>query len=229
MDNLLNIKGLFILFLGLFAFTSATNAPDKTGKVTGKKEIMIKKINEMNDRFMQYRSKTSQIYMEQGWNSKEMADNEVLMRESDATNYQEAKALFNNYGLPVNSLVGEELAHKYWLIVLNCNDDSWFQTGVLKAMYLAMEENDISTSDYAFLADRIRINRGKTQIYGTQIKYNEKASSYEPYEIRDEKNVDQRRVLMGLAPIKKYMQEVNQKYQKKAKRMIEPRKVNKRI
>ena len=196
---------------------------------TDKRAIMTKKIKEMNERYHRYRAKSSEIYKEKGWNSQEMADNDVKIKADDKTNCMEARSLFYDYGLPTISKVGEELAHQFWLIVVQCNEDEAFQQSVLRQMYDAMGEGDYSTKDYAYLTDRVRVNRGKEQIYGTQVKYNEQKKTYEPYDLKDVNSVDQRRLMMGLEPMKKYINKMNLKYEASPKRNSAPKRLNRKV
>jgi hypothetical protein len=46
--------------------------------------------------------------------------------------------------------------------------------------------------------------QGKKQIYGSQLKTNEKTGKYEFYPIEDEPNVNKRRVAIGLEPLEEY-------------------------
>lgn len=248
MNNLTLFNGIVFLFLG-FVTTSLIDTSHSTAPSTqtttlsasstevskihkkqeqneNKKDVMIKKINEMYERYNLYRAKTSEIFKKKGWNSNEMIENDERIKNADATNHTAAKEFFSNYGLPTNSVVGEELAHRFWLIVLECDSDQDFQTRVLKQMYTAMETSDISTADYAYLTDRVRINRRATQIYGTQIRYNEARQTYEPYDLKNPETVDQRRVLMGLEPMETYIRKMNLKYNGSVKRNRSGRRLN---
>ncbi len=209
-------------------FAEASAKTDQSGSDTDKIEIMKSKITEMYSRYSQYRTESASVYISQGWDKSNALDNEQLVKGVDAINLREAKDLFNNYRLPTNSKVGAENAHKFWLVVLNSNEDTEFQTQILKAMHEELEENDISTADYAFLADRIRVNQGKAQIYGTQVEYNEITERFEPFALRKPESVDQRRVIMGLERIQSYINEVNSKFKKPVKRKVEVRRSDKR-
>ncbi len=250
MNNLTILNGLLVFIFGFFSTNFSVNdttsaiatqnnlstaitmeAPanaDLPSSNTDKIAIMKSKIGEMFSRYSQYRTKSASAYISQGWDKSNATDNEQLMKELDALNLQDAKDLFNNYRLPTISKVGQENAHKFWLVVLSANDDVAFQTQILKAMHEELEENDVSTVDYAFLADRISINSGRAQLYGTQVQYNDITERFEPFDLRKPETVDQRRVIMGLERIQTYINEVNSKFSKPVKRKIEVRRSDRR-
>jgi len=251
MNNLTILNGFLILIFGFFStnfsinentaalatqnslntttFTEETTESDISfTDDTDKRQIMMDKITEMYSRYTQYRTKSTSEYISQGWDKSNAVDNEELVKAADVINLREAKDLFNNYRLPTISKVGAENAHKFWLIVLNSNNDVDFQTQILKAMHHELEEDDISTVDYAFLADRIRINQGSAQIYGTQVQYNDITERFEPFDLKKPESVDQRRVIMGLERIQTYINEVNSKFNKPVKRKLEIRRSDRR-
>ncbi|HKC85737.1 MAG TPA: DUF6624 domain-containing protein, partial [Blastocatellia bacterium] len=51
----------------------------------------------------------------------------------------------------------------------------------------------------------ILTREGKKQIYGTQLRLNQKTQVMELYPIEDEENVDARRAKVGLAPLAQYL------------------------
>jgi len=233
------LNGILLLIFGFFSTTffnsDSTSAPatqnalnsttftevpaiaEQPVEDTDKKVIMTNKITEMYNRYKQYRTESASVYMSQGWTKGEAVENQELMA-ADAVNLREAEALVDHYRLPTISKVGAENAHKFWLMVMQFNHDTEFQTRILKAMHEELEENDVSTADYAFLTDRIRVNQGRAQLYGTQVFYNEMTEQFEPFDLKKPDSVDQRRVIMGLERINSYIKEVNSKFSKPAKR-----------
>ena len=54
------------------------------------------------------------------------------------------------------------------------------------------------------MTDRVEINKGKKQIYGTQVTYNSQGQAY-PKPLLDSVNVDKRRAEVGLEPLEQYL------------------------
>ena len=67
----------------------------------------------------------------------------------------------------------------------------------------AVRNGDLSKAQYATMKDRILMDDGKPQIYGTQIK------NGKLYKLDSPKTVNERRAEMGLKPIEEYLEQFN--------------------
>jgi len=179
---------------------------------------VINQITEMTERYNLHRKKTSDIYKKYGYDSKQMIANETLIYEDDLQNRAIAKAIFKKYGYPTFKMVGKEKAHEYWVIVQNCNMDVDFQLDVLKVTDKLIRINQVDPHDHAYLSDRVRINLGQKQIYGTQVEFNQSKKTYEPFELNDPVKVDERRKELNLESMAAYIQKMNDKYEGTLKR-----------
>ncbi len=63
---------------------------------------------------------------------------------------------------------------------------------------------------YALMMDRILIDRGQKQLYGTQMQPEKKEGKFIPFPIEDKPGVNQRRKKVGLKPLEDYVKEMNQ-------------------
>jgi translation initiation factor 6 (eIF-6) len=93
--------------------------------------------------------------------------------------------------------VGKEASHLAWLIVQHADHDVEFQEKCLKLMKQKLKEKKIDPIEVAYLTDRVRVNKGKKQIYGTQFYLN-KNGKLIPRPIYDKKNLDKRRKKLDL-------------------------------
>ncbi len=75
-----------------------------------------------------------------------------------------------------------------------------------------LKKGEIDASNVALLEDRILVREGKEQIYGTQLKTNERTGKLELSPIKDEENVDKRRQAVGLPPIAEYLKTFGLQY-----------------
>lgn len=66
--------------------------------------------------------------------------------------------------------------------------------------------------NYALLVDRVKINTGQKQIYGTQVDYNFKSAQAYPKKLADSINVNTRRKSVGLDPIEVYLNRMSKKH-----------------
>jgi hypothetical protein len=221
------IRSLFFNVLLFISFPMVLSAQQKEVSDNDNLEDLnpqlMEKISELTEGYNKYRSKATLIYNEYGYDSKQMLENEQLMAQTDEENRIAAKAIFEEYGFPSFKLVGKEKSHEYWIIVLNCDADVDFQLAVLKVMDKLIQKDDADANDYAYLSDRVRINLGMKQVYGTQLRFNETSQSYEPYELNMPEEVDQRRAELKLITLANYIQIVNKKSEGTLKRKQESR------
>jgi hypothetical protein len=126
------------------------------------------------------------------------------MAIADSMNMIKAKLIISKYGFPGFDLVGD-FSDDFWAIVQHCDDDVQFQQQVLNLLSKQVLIHNASGEKYALLQDRVLVNTGKKQLYGTQVRYNLKTKSAKPLPIADSTNVDNRRKAVGLSPLKDYL------------------------
>jgi len=100
------------------------------------------------------------------------------------------KQIVAKYGWPTNSMVGVEGALSAFLLAQHADADLEFQRRCLKLMQNA-PEGEVSKADIAYLTDRVLVNSGQKQLYGTQ--FHLENGKRVPRPIADEANLDQRR------------------------------------
>lgn len=145
--------------------------------------------------------------------------NEISLKEvnkkvvfTDSIIYFELKAIVKKYGFPNFDLVGTDGSHSFWLLMQHQDQYPDFQEEVLALMKTEMENGKASMTNYAYLLDRVRINTGKQQVYGTQMRLNNEQTSYEPNNLEDPTNVNERRKSVGLGTIEEYIETMNKRY-----------------
>ncbi|WP_141582208.1 DUF6624 domain-containing protein [Actinomadura sp. WMMA1423] len=106
------------------------------------------------------------------------------------------------HGWPGVAAVGPEAAHAAWLLAQHADRRPGLQRGFLEAMREAVEAGDADRKDLAYLEDRVRVNAGLPQLYGTQ--YDMTEAGYGPRPIEDPDRLDERRAEVGLTPMAEY-------------------------
>lgn len=124
-------------------------------------------------------------------------------KEIASDNFAKMKQLVKEYGWPTYSAVGE-LAADAPLLVINHLEGEEMRIKYLPQIKEACLQKEGSCMEYAKINDRILVNTGKLQIYGMQFRYNSKRQ-LEPFPIKNPEYVDQKRLSIGLEPIKKYL------------------------
>lgn len=107
------------------------------------------------------------------------------------------KIIIEKYDYPTQKLIGKESMNSFLLLIQNQNYDLNLQENCLKYC-------DFEPKDYACLTDRVLMNKGEKQIYGTQFKLISK-EKIALYPIEDRKNVNKLRKQVGLENLEDYI------------------------
>ena len=113
-----------------------------------------------------------------------------------------AAEIVDEHGWPGRSLVGDDGASAIWLLIQHADHDVELQERCLDLMRTAVQAGEASQSELAYLTDRVYVNRGRPQVYGTQ--FFGEGESYRPRPIADPKGLDERRAAVGLQPFAEY-------------------------
>ena len=134
------------------------------------------------------------------------------MKKIDATNTARIKAIIKQHGWPGPKLIGRDGTDAFFLLAQHA--DPAFQKKVLPLVQKAYRGGILTGQNYALFTDRVLVESGKPQIYGTSAKpidqWNGREPVFEP--IEDEANVDKRRAAVGLMPLSEYREFMKQLY-----------------
>lgn len=115
-------------------------------------------------------------------------------------------SIINQHGFPGYNLVGKETSDHFFILVQHCDDDPDFQQQVLTLMKSQVDKNNADSKGFAYLTDRVLVNSGNLQLYGTQLTYEEgKERRAISRGVRCVEDLDERRAKVGLEPIKNYL------------------------
>lgn len=123
----------------------------------------------------------------------------------DEGNRNRLKAIFTEYGFPTRKLVGRDAMFGVFLMIQHADGDKEWQKSQLTNIEKAVTNGDLDGQSYAYLYDRIKINSGKPQLYGTQFaKVDPIDKVAELAETKDLGNLNKRRRLLGMMPVEMY-------------------------
>jgi len=126
------------------------------------------------------------------------AQEEEMVR-TDSANSSWLKAYVERWGWPTAEQVGREAVEAAFLIVQHAVHDTAFMRAMLPSIEQAYHRGDLHGEAVALLTDRLEVNAGRAQIYGTQYSLRDGRWVLNP--IADSARVDQRRRAMGMPPL----------------------------
>lgn len=132
-------------------------------------------------------------------------------RKVDSSNFLIVRRIFYTHGFPDYDLVGREGSSNFWLLVQHADRHPAFQDSVLIEMKKVVDKQKTSGVNYAYLIDRVKVNAGQMQIYGTQMQVNKEGTSFEPKPVVEPEKLNDRRKSVGLGTIEEYIQTMNQR------------------
>ncbi|MEC3965085.1 DUF6624 domain-containing protein [Flagellimonas halotolerans] len=126
------------------------------------------------------------------------------------THQKRLSQIFEKHGFVGFDLAGENGSRDFWLMVQHSDHVPGFQKEVLDQMKVEVDKGNASPSNYGLLVDRVRLNTGRPQIYGTQVDYNWELCQAFPKTLEDSLNVNQRREAIGLKPLEEYLNQMSE-------------------
>jgi hypothetical protein len=197
--------GLLVLGLVFPGFGVANAAAPQQPLEAGGKEIKMQPLfPAIADEIVQMRE------TDQAMRKRAMSTGSKMDPEVDARNTQRMKEIVQQIGWPTKSKVGGAAAYGAWLLVQHADREGGFQAQCLKLMKEA-PPGEVEKANIAYLEDRVRVNIGRPQLYGTQF-HTDKDGTFGPRPIEDPDNLERRRKEMGLRSFAEYaatMQKLN--------------------
>ncbi|MEQ9404207.1 MAG: hypothetical protein RIM99_11505 [Cyclobacteriaceae bacterium] len=116
-------------------------------------------------------------------------------------NIRELQELLDQYGWPTASEITEIAAAGAALIINHSSFE--LRKKYFPLLKEAFEKGEAQPLRFAKMQDRLLVEEGKEQLYGTQIKFENLTKS--PHPIMDPEYVDKRRIEIGLGPLAPYL------------------------
>lgn len=127
----------------------------------------------------------------------------------DAANTALLRELLTRYDWIDSQRFGNRIASHAWLIAQHADADPQFQLEVLGRMEPYLARGGVRQRDYAYLYDRVAVNTGGLQRYGTQpMGECNPDGSLSPRPLEDPDDVDARRAALGMEPMSEAMAEM---------------------
>jgi len=135
----------------------------------------------------------------------------------DSRNAAKMKRIVKRYNWPRAELVGWDGTEAAFLVVQHSPHS--FQKELLPLMQREYRAGHLSGPNYALFLDRVLVEDGRPQVYGSRAKSFDDWKDGLPalYPIEDEANVDKRRAEVGLSPLAEYREMLKQMYHPQSK------------
>ncbi|MDE1975358.1 MAG: hypothetical protein KGI49_02510 [Patescibacteria group bacterium] len=127
------------------------------------------------------------------------------VKEADKKHTRLLKSIISKHGWPTIQDFGKEASEGAWLLAQHADHDLKFQERCLGMMNEAFDDKpeSVSRKYIAYLTDRVLVNSGKKQRFGTQFKRNTDGS-LALYPVVNRNGVNRLRKQYGLESISEY-------------------------
>jgi len=149
------------------------------------------------------RNQMDYIVKKYGWRSEEYDSLLVSIRTNDSIDLIKVESIINQYGWLGANRIGQEANTTLFMVIQH--SDLKVQERYLPLMQEAVKKGNARARDLALLEDRVSLQQGKKQIYGSQVSLNYKTNKRFVMPLEDPDNVDKRRADVGLQPIALYL------------------------
>jgi len=129
---------------------------------------------------------------------------QLAWRRLTAAHGDRLAEIMARYGWPTPGVVGEEASRCAWKIAMHADRQLEVQRRALTLLEAAVEAGEGSPRDLAMLRDRVLVNAGHPQVYGTQIAGVEDGQPV-PWPVADPDRMEELRAGVGLAPFAEHV------------------------
>lgn len=131
------------------------------------------------------------------------------MLRGDSVRTRRLRSIVDRYGWPTEAGAGSEAADAAFLI-LQHSPEHEFQSSMLPTLEELTRDGEMPPSQVAMLVDRVLVQEGKPQRYGTQFSIEDGELVMDPVE--DEEHLEERRRAMRLPPLEEYRRLLEEHY-----------------
>ena len=122
----------------------------------------------------------------------------------DGVHNQKIAKIINEHGYPTHKMIGRRGMFYFSVLIIHQDSDINLQKKCL-------EFCDFSPKDKAYLTDRVLVNSGQKQIYGTQFQLDNDGKKLIPRPLKNPQLVDKLRKEVGLKPLSFELKEINKR------------------
>lgn len=152
---------------------------------------------------------------------KDLANRDFSKRVGEVRDRNNARLcqILKEFGWPSSALVGKDGMGAVFYLIRNSRQAD-LQLALLPAVIASVKQGDGEKRQVADLVDRIRVDAGMKQLFGTQARVANGFLVLPP--IEDEAHVDDRRKQFGMQPLAEYLRDLQRQYQTPLLRAVAP-------
>ena len=173
-------------------------------KVTPAGTTIAAELKSLREPDQRHREEGIRLWSEKGTDSPEAKALWARQDSLDRINQSRLEEIVAKHGWPGVRLAGLHGADAAFLILDHA--PLAFQKKYLPKLQAATNAGDVPPMWAAMVDDRVRVNEGKPQRYGTQVLIKPGSKTWELRPIEDEAHVDDRRAAVGFEPLAEYLQ-----------------------
>ena len=156
------------------------------------------------------RRKLDSVGKKFGFESKQIDELWNDIGKKDSVNLIKVQSILDKYGWLGPDVVSNRGSITLFIVIQHA--DQQVQEKYLPMMRDAVKKGNARPADLALLEDRVALEEGKKQIYGSQIALDPKTGKNSIRPIEDEPNVNKRRAAVGLEPLEEYAKQYGINY-----------------
>ncbi|MGB4775039.1 MAG: DUF6624 domain-containing protein [Daejeonella sp.] len=199
---------LTILFLVcIYTSSCGQNKPKLSSKYN---KLLAEQLDSILTEDQKYRHMIASVEEKYGIESKENKELWKTIAAKDSINIIKVKSVLDKYGWPGTDEVGENGNSCLFLVIQH--SDQKTREKYLPLMREAVKQGKAQGRNLALLEDRVALGQGKKQIYGSQVYRDEVTGKFYFAPIEDERNVNKRRMALGLGKLENYAGEFGFEY-----------------
>ena len=135
---------------------------------------------------------------------------------NDQKNQKILRSILEDIGWPSIECFSSEERNNAWLIAQHADNDVQFQIYCIQKMFEKWKSSEIQPIHVVYLYDRIEVNSGRKQLFGTQFILRKKEAKIEPKPLEyDYKITNKCRKVFGLPSLESYLDQSLNLMQKK--------------
>ena len=131
----------------------------------------------------------------------------------DRDNLVTVVSLIEKCGMPSLEEINQKQMNTIWFVFQH--EDNYHRKKYFSLLQKAAQNGELSKGKMALMEDRMLMDDGKPQIYGSQMTDDRENGGFKIYDLQNPETVDRRRASVGLEPLSEYVKHWDIKFEVK--------------